>query len=55
MHNLLDRPSDRPVRTAAGVADARAVLGHALHRQLDRRARQLLQRLAQQVLVAMRS
>ena len=46
VHNLLDRPSDRPKRTAAGVAVFDAA-GDAVRRELDRRPRQLLPRLAQ--------
>ena len=46
MHNLLDRPRDRPKRTAAGVGHVRAAV-HAVRRQLDRRAGQLLPRLAE--------
>ena len=45
-HNLLDRPRDKPKRTAIGVALADVLL-HAVRGELDRRARQLLQDLAQ--------
>ena len=46
LHNLLDRPRDRPKRTAAGAAMLAPAL-HAVRRQLDRCAGQLLPRLAQ--------
>ena len=46
LHNLLDRPRDRPKRTAAGAAMLAPAL-HAVRRQLDRRAGQLLPRVAQ--------
>ena len=41
MHNLLDRPSNRPKRTAAGAAMF-ALTRDALHREFDRRHRELL-------------